>query len=132
MSSLKFSSNAEFFELLREAIFKDSIISINGENYKVQRSFHVTQPRNPESKVPRDGNMSRNKYSILLNFLPKDLNNTDFAIIWTNKGFANGIAGEINNDTITIITAIMREKLNKKNKIFSRISNRYDIGEQKI
>lgn len=73
--------------------------------------------------------MSVSRYTKLLQFIDTNINNIDFAIIWTNKDTANGIYGVVKDNTITIITAILKEKLNNKDKIFRTTKNRYDLGE---
>ena len=120
-----------FREYLAEAI-KRFNLEINGKNFKIVKSHHVSQPRNPDSNVPRDGNFSNTKYKTMLEFIDITINDTDFAVVWTNGKYANGVYGVIKDDTITIITAIFRDPAKNKNSIFKTATNRYDIGEFKI
>ena len=123
--------NRDFFNMLREAVFKSSTISINGKDFYVEKSFHVSQPRG-NSTIPRDGNMSKTKYTKLLNFLPNNISDTDFAIIWVKNNKVNGITGDIKSNKIKIFTAIMKEEIKNRNKLFRDVTFRLDIGEQDI
>lgn len=116
-----------FREYLLESSKKFNIV-VDDIEYKVIKSYHIYQPRG-NNKIPRDGNMSVLRYTKLLQFIDTNINNADFAIIWTNKDTANGIYGVIDENNITIITAILKEKLNKKDRLFRTAKHRYDLGE---
>ena len=120
--------NNLFYEL-RQWLFEGTI-NWNSKDFSLQKSNHIKTPRGKYNKVPRDGGMSDTKYQKLLNYLPIDTpEDTKFAIIWVNKDKVNGITGVKLNNKFIIVAAIMKENINKRDKLFRDAKIRVDIGE---
>ena len=120
-------TRSSFRDYLNE--WKKTPIIINANNYNIVRSFHVSQPRSTDSKVPRDGNLSKNKYIKLIQESSKFIDITkQFAIIFKDNEFYSGFTGETTGNNITIITAIFRQ-VKSANKLFKNVSNRYIIED---
>ena len=120
-------TRSSFRDYLNE--WKKTPIIINANNYNIVRSFHVSQPRSTDSNVPRDGNLSKNKYIKLIQESSKFIDITkQFAIIFKDNEFYSGFTGETTGNNITIITAIFRQA-KSANKLFKNVSNRHIIED---
>lgn len=115
----------KFREYLNE--WKKTSIEIEGSNFNIVKSNHVMQPRNINSKIPRDGNMNKGKYEKLIKFASKYIDITrQFAIIFKDGEFYSGFTGVLVNDDIIIVTAIFKQS-KTSDKLFKDITNRYVI-----
>lgn len=119
------STRNSFREYLNE--WKKTPIEIEGSNFNIVKSNHVMRPRNPNSKIPRDGNMTKGKYEKIIKLASIHIDlYRQFAIIFKDGEYYSGFTGVIVNDDITIITAIFKQ-VKSPDKLFKEISNRYII-----
>lgn len=120
------------FKRIHQLIF-EAKIKYSNKDYKLIQSYHLKIQRGKNNNTPRGAILNNVKYELLMGLIPNNIqDNEKFAIIWTNNNTANGIVAIIENNKITIITAILRRPIKELNKIFKSINLRYDIGEQNI
>ena len=102
-------------------------ISINGIAFRVEREFHVRQPRG-NLKIPRDGGLSINKYkTILEKALPYMLKDDVYSITWTSNNKNNLISLTKRNNTFSIFGAIIKST-DDIDKLYKKAINRINLG----
>ena len=105
--------------------WKKTPIELNGKQLNILKSNHVMQPRSSNSKIPRDGNMTKGKYEKLIRIASQHIDiYKQFAIIFKDGVYYSGFTGVVVESDITIITAIFKQAKTPE-KLFKNISNKY-------